>query len=105
MPEVQTVHLPSSDVTRLESALSSPDMNVQATVMAPELASAYLQQGKLGYPAGSTVRVLQNTSVCRKNVCEVKAVVTQPGGKQATFLLFLSDTLGKWLIIDTNEES
>lgn len=104
-PTVTPTHLPTADVTRLEKALSSPDMHVQATVMIPELASAYLANRQPAYPSGSTVKVLQDTGFCKGDVCEVKAIVTELGGKQTTFLLYLSNSSGAWLVVDTDKES
>lgn len=102
VPVVRVMHLSAQDVTRLEKALNSPDMHVQATVMVPELASIYLAKGQPAYPAGSTVKVLQNTSVCKDSICQVQSVVTEPGGKQQTFLLYLTNVTGKWLVFATN---
>jgi hypothetical protein len=105
-PEARVVtntHLPTADITRLERALNSPDMHVQVTVMVPELANAYLAKGQPAYPAGSKVALLQGTSVCKKDICQAKAVVTQPSGKETTFLVYLSNALGKWLIFQTKE--
>lgn len=104
-PTATTTHLPTAVVSRLEKALSDPDMHVQATVMIPELASSYLANGQPSYPAGSTVKVLQDTSVCKGDVCVIRATVTEPGGKQTSFLLYLSNVSGTWLIVDTAKES
>lgn len=101
-PTVTVTHLPTADVTRLEKALSSPHMAVQATVMIPELANTYLASGQPAYPAGSTVKVLQSTSVCKGRICQVQSVVTEPGGKQLTFLLYLTNVTDKWLVFGTN---
>ncbi len=105
VPEVKITHLPIQDVARLENALNSPDMHVQTSVMVPELASAYLAKGQPAYPKGSTVKMLQNTSVCKDGICEVKSTITEPTGVHHTFLLYLNDALGKWLIFGSYQES
>ena len=102
-PTVVITHLTVADVSRLEKALNSPDLTVQATALVPDMAHIYLQQGKPMLPAGSTVSFLLNTEVCKNLSCKVNAALTEKSGKITTFVLYLDDGTGQWLIAGTNE--
>ena len=102
-PTATAVRLSVTDVTRLEQALSSPDMSVQATALVPDLATIYQQQGKPMLPAGATLKFLLNTEVCKDLSCRVNAVVTEKDGTTTTFVLYLDDGTGQWLIAATDE--
>jgi hypothetical protein len=103
VPVTRAIQLTPHDITRLEHALDSSDMAVQATALIPDLAHIYLQQGEPMFPASSTVKFLLNTETCKDLSCKVNAVVTEKGGKTTTFVLYLDDGTGQWLIAGTDE--
>jgi hypothetical protein len=96
--------LSTKDISRLEKALNNSDMKVQATALMPDLARLYLQQGQPLLQSGATLKILPGTKVCKDVSCKVDAIVTRPGGKQTTFVLYLDNSTGQWLIAGSSEK-
>jgi len=101
-PVTKIIPLTSSDVDRLEKALNSPDLHTQATAMVPEVATSYVQTGKPLMPSGATIKFLLNTNDCKGIVCEVDATITEAGGKQTTYIVYLDHSTGTWLVAATS---
>ncbi len=93
------------DAKPFETALNSPDQNVQASVMAPELQAAY-QQGQSLRSQGAKIQFHPETFQANQNYGTVDASVTLSDGTDNTFkvLLVRQDINIPWRILNTERK-
>lgn len=98
-----TKQLTQDEVQRFESALSSGDRKQQASVMTPELRTAYLAQDQTLLPRGGAIRLQPDTFTVNGNAATVDASFTAPGGASTDYTLVLvrTDTDSPWLLVNT----
>ncbi len=101
-PAIATTLAPT-DAQILEKALNSADLHTQASVMAPDLAAAYLTHGHNFLPSGATLRLKPETMIVSGNAASVEASMTG-GVKSTTYVLTLIGSDKTWKLQDTQEK-
>jgi hypothetical protein len=100
---VQTQPLSQAEAQRLELALNSTDVKVQASAMVPETQAAYVASGQQMLPSGASIRFKAETFASNGNAGRVDAVITTADGNSKTYQVLLTrqGPNSPWLILTT----
>jgi hypothetical protein len=91
--------MPSADAQRIDNALSSTDLSVQASAWAKEISSGYVKQGKYAWPKGTTVKIDPKTFVVSST--GLSAIVLAQTSTSGSYVFHLVKENGQWLVLFT----
>jgi|GEM_PF-6529466 len=101
-PSVTISPFAPAEVQRFEKALNSHDRSTQAKVMAPDLASAYIDHDGQFLPNGATIRLKPETFASIGNTARLDAELTKDGvTTEFTLVLIREDEDATWKLQNT----